>query len=110
VPLYSHSPGLFVQGVAGMCWDAFKHSPFPLTSAAIWVNSYPGNLFTLCCHFIEKVNVLLNHRLVDLFRRQFGQSFPARALVNRFNWFLLFDEVVPLVDWGTIRGRVLIWS
>jgi hypothetical protein len=53
------------------------------------------------------------HRLVDLlFRRQSGQSFPARALVGWFNWFLLFDEVVPsLVDdwnWGTIRDRVLI--
>jgi hypothetical protein len=69
----------------------------------------PGNL--RCCHFIEKVNVLLNHRLVDLFRRQSGQSFPAsRALVDWFSWFLLFDEVVPLVDWSTIRGRVLIWS
>jgi hypothetical protein len=44
LPLYSHSPVLFVQGVAGMSWDAFKHSPFPLTSTAIWVNSYPGNL------------------------------------------------------------------
>jgi hypothetical protein len=36
----------------------------------------------LCCHFIEEVNVQLNHRLVDLFWRQSGQSFPARALVG----------------------------
>jgi hypothetical protein len=44
VPLYSHSPVLFIQVVAGMGWDAFKHSSFRLASTAIWVNSYPGNL------------------------------------------------------------------
>jgi hypothetical protein len=81
-----------------MGWDAFKHSPFRLASTAIYMGDLVPRQLTLCCHFIEKVNVLFNHRLVDLFRRQPGQPFPARALVGWFSWFLLFDEVVPLVD------------
>jgi hypothetical protein len=32
------------------------------------------------------------------------------SLVKWLNWFLLFDEVVPLIDWGGIRGGVLVRS
>jgi hypothetical protein len=53
VPLYSHSPLLFVQGVAGMSWDAFRHSPFPLSSTAIWVNWYQV-IYVVVRHVIEE--------------------------------------------------------